>query len=575
MALAVGNFSRVEPLGSRAITSVALIIGMEIHVELSCASKAFASAPSPAAMHNDDPGDNRASDLAGMPNTLVDATVLGLPGSLPVLNVGAVEQSIVVGLALGCTIARRSVWDRKHYTYPDLPKGYQISQLAEPICGAGVLEVPALDSAGFPDSTKPRTRVRIARAHLEEDAGKLLHEAPGGEALSFSIADYNRAGTALLEIVSEPDMRSSDEALSYARTVRGICIALGATKGVMQQGHVRFEPNINCELTLSDASVVRTPIVEVKNLNSFRALRGAIEFELRDQPRRYAQTGIVHAKGSKTTRGWDDAHERTFVQREKEEAHDYRYMPDPDLPPLVVSEHWLQTLQARVPALPLQLYDKFQSLYGLAPKEAFALIDEPRDALRVEAIAAAACELGVANAKAGKLASTLVLQYERSREATQADGTQPAHEVVVLASIVAMRDAGEVSAQAGDKLLDAIAQDARSEQRTAHGQAEGQGQGQGQAQAQAHPPAFASVQAARDAVRARAHELGLLTVRDEAAMERWVHEAIAKHPQAAADVRAGKQQAIGRLVGEVVKLASGKADAAWAREKLLAALSDA
>ncbi len=524
------------PLGTRTIASSSIIIGMEVHVELACATKVFSRVPSPAAAL----GSHGASASHDLPaNTLVDPTVLALPGSLPVMNKVAVEMAMLVGLALGCSISRRSVWDRKHYTYPDLPKGYQISQLAHPICGAGELLVPTLDEAGFPNLGGPRTRVRIARAHLEEDAGKLLHEAPGGDALDFSIVDYNRAGTALLEIVSEPDLRSADEALSYARTLRAICIALGVTRGIMQEGHVRFEPNINCELTLSDGTTVRTPIVEVKNLNSFRALRDAILFEQTDQPLRYAATGLVHASGAKTTRGWDDARQRTFVQREKEEAHDYRYMPDPDLPPVVVSDEWLDALRARLPQMPLALYEKFQTDYGLAPKEAFALIDEPQDALRVEAIAQAARELGVAHAKAGKLACTLVLQYERSR------GAAP-HGVRTLGAVAAMRDAGELSAQAGDKLLDALADDGAA--------------------------AHASPSAAREHARSRAQALGLLLVRDEAAMQEWVREAIAKHPQAANDVRSGKQQAIGRLVGEVVKLSQGKADAAWAREKLLAAL---
>jgi aspartyl-tRNA(Asn)/glutamyl-tRNA(Gln) amidotransferase subunit B len=529
------------------------IIGMEIHVELAAQSKMFASAQSPARDLSQSANNIAADDpeLSTQPNTLVDPVVLALPGSLPVMNKAALEMAMLFGLAAGCSITRFSVWDRKHYTYPDLPKGYQISQLAHPIVGEGVLNVPVLDSAGFPDLSKPSTPIRIARAHLEEDAGKLMHEAPGGQKLDFSIVDYNRAGTALLEIVTLPDITSSEQAVSLARTLRGMCIALGITRGVMQQGHMRFEPNINCELTMSDGSTVRTPIVEVKNLNSFRSLRGAIEFELADQPQRYLQTGISHAPGLKTTRGWDDGANRTFVQREKEEAHDYRYMPDPDLPPVVVSDAWLHDLRLKLPAMPLQLYAKFQSLYGLAPKEAFALIDEPADAQRVEAIAAAARVLGVAEAKAGKLASTLVLQWERSRTGANLHAHHHPRSLSpqVLGAVAALRDAGKLTAQAGDALLDQQLNDSQHERRNA----------------QAHEVlAF---------LEAQARGMGLLLVRDEAAMKAWIDAAIAAHPQATSDVRSGKVAAIGRLVGEVVKQSQGKADPAWAREKLLAALT--
>lgn len=548
---------RIVPVAGRSIVRVTPIIGMEIHVELAAASKMFAGVASPAAAATG----HDLEDVA--PNTLVDPVVLALPGSLPVMNKAALDMAILVGLSLGCEISRESVWDRKHYTYPDLPKGYQISQLAQPICGPGVVQVPTLDSAGFPDLAQPATRVRIARAHLEEDAGKLLHEAPGGEKLDFSIVDYNRAGTALLEIVSMPDIQSSNEAVSYARMIRGICIALGVTRGIMQRGHMRFEPNINCELALSDGSTVRTPIVEVKNLNSFNALRRAIEFELAEQPKRYEQSGVVHASGAKTTRGWDDVRLCTFVQREKEEAHDYRYMPDPDLPPVLVDDAWLARLREQLPVLPMVLYEKFQRVYGLAPKEAWALADEPPEAQRVEAIASCARELGVAEGKAGKLASTLVLQWERSREPSgvrsisERDADKLKHhprslDASMLGAVAAMRDKGELAPQAGDALLDSLLQEVLLHE--------------------ASLPSAATPSSAVAFMQQRAAKLGLLLVRDDSQMNTWIAAAIAAHPAAAADVRAGKAAAIGRLVGEVVKQAQGKADAAWAREKLIEAL---
>ncbi|MEX2219975.1 MAG: Asp-tRNA(Asn)/Glu-tRNA(Gln) amidotransferase subunit GatB, partial [Phycisphaerales bacterium] len=328
------------------IQSVRLIVGMEVHVELATRSKMFSRAPSPA---------HPASDAAP-PNTLVDPVVAGLPGALPVANRAAVEMAMMVGLALGCQIATRTKWDRKSYFYPDLPKGYQISQYDLPLCGRGEVELPATDSVAQASRLPTTRRIRITRAHLEEDAGKLLHELPaaGGQSqpIDFSIADYNRAGTPLLEIVTEPDFDSADQAVAFARMLRTTCRFLGVSEGVMQKGHMRFEPNINCELTLDDGRTVRTPIVEVKNLNSFKSLRGAIEFEAQDQPRRWAQTRREQTPGTKTTRGWDDARAVTVPQREKEEAHDYRYFPDPDLLPVMINESWREPVRARHPHLP-------------------------------------------------------------------------------------------------------------------------------------------------------------------------------------------------------------------------------
>ncbi|MCA9299534.1 MAG: hypothetical protein KDA28_10735 [Phycisphaerales bacterium] len=244
------------------------IIGMEIHVELATRSKMFSRSANVAHAAYED----------ALPNTLTDPTVLALPGALPVMNREAVEQSMMVGLALGCTINRLSRWDRKSYFYPDLPKAYQISQYDLALCIEGSFEFPVTDELGRPAGEDCRHIVRIRRAHLEEDAGKLSHELPGGGSIDGSLVDLNRAGTPLLEIVTEPDLTSADEAVSFGKALRQLCRFLGVTQGVMQRGHMRFEPNINCRLTFDDGRVVTTPIVEVKNLNSFRALRGAIEY---------------------------------------------------------------------------------------------------------------------------------------------------------------------------------------------------------------------------------------------------------------------------------------------------------
>jgi aspartyl-tRNA(Asn)/glutamyl-tRNA(Gln) amidotransferase subunit B len=250
---------------SAAIVSKRTMIGMEIHVELATKTKMFSRTPNVA--HPD--------WYDAPPNSLCDPVCLGLPGALPTMNRRAVEMSMLVGLALGCRIPDQCSWDRKNYFYPDLPKGYQISQFQNPLCAQGAIELPL--SSGELDT------IRITRAHLEEDTGKTGHELPGGKPAAGSIIDYNRSGTPLLEIVTEPDFTCADDAVIFCRELRAICRALGVTEGIMQRGHMRFEPNINVVLTLEDGREVATPIVEVKNLNSFRAVQGAIEYEERRQ----------------------------------------------------------------------------------------------------------------------------------------------------------------------------------------------------------------------------------------------------------------------------------------------------
>jgi len=307
------------------ITQVTLRVGLEIHVELATRTKMFCRAPNVAHPEHFD----------AAPNSLIDPVVLGLPGALPVMNKAAVEMAMMVGMALGCEISPLSRWDRKSYFYPDLPKNYQISQYQLPLCFDGSVELPPITADGRIDydafagldakegtgerggHAVPGKRIGIIRAHLEEDAGKLLHEAPGGGPIDppGSIADYNRAGTPLLEIVTQPDFSSADEVVVFCRLLRNICRFLGASEGVLQRGHMRFEPNINALLTLADGRTVATPIVEIKNLNSFKAVKGAIEYELREQPRRWHEDKIELRPGAKTTRGWDDTRGETFLQR--------------------------------------------------------------------------------------------------------------------------------------------------------------------------------------------------------------------------------------------------------------------
>ncbi|MFI4883503.1 MAG: hypothetical protein ACIAQU_13060, partial [Phycisphaerales bacterium JB064] len=233
------------------ITSVRLVVGLEVHVELATNSKMFTRARNPASPANE----------GVEPNTLIDPVVLALPGALPVPNGRAIELSVAVGLALGCTIAEVTRFDRKSYFYPDLPKAYQISQYDQPLCFEGAVEIPMFSDRGEAELDGPRTRIRVTRAHLEEDAGKLLHEAPGGRAIDHSIVDLNRAGTPLLEIVTEPDFTSAKQVEAFCRWLRHTVRLMGASLGVLQEGHIRFEPNINCVLTLGDGRTVSTPIV--------------------------------------------------------------------------------------------------------------------------------------------------------------------------------------------------------------------------------------------------------------------------------------------------------------------------
>ena len=337
-------------MSQRIVKSYEPLIGMEIHVQLATKSKMFTGAA------------NGATNFGAEPNTLVDEQVLGLPGVLPVMNKKAVEYAIKVGLALGCQIARHTKWDRKSYFYPDLPKNYQISQYDLPLCQQGFFEL-ALKNG----TTKT---VRIRRAHLEEDAGKLLHEAPGGYPIDWSIVDLNRAGTPLLEIVTEPDLSSGEEVAAFGQELQKLVQFLGVSEAQMQMGHMRFEPNINVHITDPSGHVHRTAITEIKNLNSFSVLERATTFEVERQIRQWTETSSL---GKKSTYGWDESADATYWQRDKEEAHDYRYFPDPDLVPVEVDEAWLSELKGQIGELPAARRRRFIEDLGLSPADAAIL----------------------------------------------------------------------------------------------------------------------------------------------------------------------------------------------------------
>ena len=497
-----------------AVRSVRLKVGLEIHVELATRSKMFTRAGSP--------GNPEFYDRE--PNSLVTPTVAALPGTLPVMNRRAVEMSMMVGMALGCSIARRSKWDRKNYYYPDLPKGYQISQYDLPLCHDGAFELPVAGGG-----TK---RIGIIRAHLEEDTGKLGHELPGGFHYEGSLVDLNRAGTPLLEIVTAPDFDSAADVVAFAQELRSVCRFLGVTEGIMQKGHMRFEPNINVIIELEDGTVVKTPVVEVKNLNSFKAVKGAIEYEATAQVDRWREDGKVMGPNAKSTRGWDDVKCVTVLQREKEDAHDYRYFPDPDLVPVVVDDAWRERVRAEIPELPLARRARYVGTYGLEEKDAAALVEDRDPCIFFESCVA---ELG-GTAKAGYTAGKFLLNQLAKRANELGMGLHAAGVTAKqVAGIVSLRESGALGAQNVDALVAAIA-------------------------------------GTTDDAKAAAEKAGLLVVRDDAALDGWIDQAIAANEQAAADVRAGKMAAIGRIVGSVMKLAGGKVDAKTVNERIVSRL---
>lgn len=331
-----------------------IVIGLEVHVQLSTQSKLFCSC---------------ATTFGAPPNTQVCPVCLGLPGALPVLNERAVELAIRTGLALHCEIAEQTKWDRKNYFYPDLPKGYQISQFDQPICGPGYLDFPD------PERDGESLRVRLIRAHLEEDAGKSMHDEVAGKA--DSRIDLNRTGTPLLEIVSEPDLNSAPAAKAFLTELRLLLTYLAVSDCNMQEGSLRADANVNLHIE-KQGRTIATPIVEVKNLNSFRAVERALNYETQRQYDAWLKTGEEMGQAPKQTRGWDDSAGVTVPQREKEESSDYRYFPDPDLVPLHIAAEQLHNIGRELGLLPAELRKQLESEHGLKPYDADVIVSQGR-----------------------------------------------------------------------------------------------------------------------------------------------------------------------------------------------------
>ena len=322
------------------------IIGVEIHIELKTKSKMFCSC---------------SADYFGkQPNTLTCPVCLGLPGSLPVPNKKAIEQTVMLGLALGCKISPLSKFDRKNYFYPDLPKGYQISQYDLPLAINGNLILQVSDF---------KLPARIRRVHLEEDTAKMSHLG------NFTLIDFNRSGVPLVEIVTEPDFENSNQVEEFLKYLQRLVRWLGISQADMEKGQMRCEPTVNLKIE-EDGKIYYTPLVELKNINSFRFVQKAIDYEIDRQIKEFSKTRVEKRPGNKTTRGWDEKKGQTVLQREKEEASDYRYFPEPDIPPIRLSTSWILNLKSKIPELPKEKAKRFIDDFGLSEYNAKILVKD-------------------------------------------------------------------------------------------------------------------------------------------------------------------------------------------------------
>ena len=477
------------------------VIGLEIHAQLSTESKIFCGC---------------STRFGDEPNSNTCPVCLGLPGSLPVLNRRAVELGARAALALGLRVNEVSIFARKNYFYPDLPKGYQISQYDRPFSEAGRLEVMTAerDEGGHAREWRPM-EVRITRLHLEEDAGKNIHEGLP-DTRRYSYVDLNRAGTPLAEIVTEPDFRTSWEAYDYVNHVRRALQWVGASDADMEKGNLRCEANVSVRRAGSEAFGTK---VELKNLNSVRFMQRAIEFEIE------RQVALIESGGRVTqeTRLWDEREGCTRVMRSKEEAHDYRYFPEPDLQPLTVTAEWVEQVRGLMPELPDARRKRFMEEYGLTFNDASLLVRDRALADFYERAAAASNPRGAANWLRGELLREL------DAAGTPADASPVSPEE--LGALVRAVEEGRISGKQGkDVLLEMF--------RT--------GKGAGQV----------------------IEEQGLAQVSDAAEIEKIVTDVLASNPQQLAAYRGGKEALFGFFVGQVMKVSKGKANPKVAGELL-------
>lgn len=478
------------PQPSAFNSDYAVDIGVECHVQLKTASKMFCGCSN----------DARSAE----PNTTVCVVCFGLPGTLPVLNKRAVELAIQAGTALNCQISERTKFDRKNYFYPDLPKGYQITQYDQPIIGRGELEVP-LEQETF--------QVGIVRAHLEEDAGKLVHPAEG----EYSLVDLNRAGTPLLEIVSEPDMHSPAQAKAYAQELYFRMLYAQISDVDLYHGNMRFDLNISVRGASSTTLGTRT---ETKNLNSFRSVERAAEYEIKRQIEVLEGGGAIFQE----TRGWDE--QQTYTMRTKEEADDYRYFPEPDIPPLVVSEEMQQQLRSAMPQQVQEIRAAFHAA-GLSATQTEALLNEPQLARLyiqvLESVEDTEAKRHIANWLSGEVVRAL---HEDSFD--RAEFTLSAAQLQELAEMTQNNELNSTAAK--QVLLELLGSD-RSPRKVAETK-------------------------------------NLLQVSDTDELEVLVNQIIADNPKAAQDVQSGEAKAVGFLTGQVMQASQGKANPQKVKELL-------
>ena len=465
------------------------VIGLEVHVELATKTKIFCSCP---------------TAFGGAPNTHTCPVCTGMPGALPVLNRQVVEDALAVGLAANCGINQYCRFDRKNYFYPDNPQNYQISQLYLPICHDGYVEIET--------SNGPK-KIRIHEIHMEEDAGKLIHD----EWEDSSLVDFNRSGVPLLEIVSEPDMRSADEVIAYLEKLRRMIQYLGASDCKLQEGSMRADVNLSIREVGQTGFGTRT---EMKNLNSFKAIRRAIENE---QER---QAALLEAGKPviQETRRWDDNKEASYAMRSKEDAKDYRYFPDPDLPPVLISDEWIERVRRRLPEFQEEKAERYVREYQLSEYDA-GLLTESRNIARLFEETASIC--GKPKKAANWLiGETLRLLREKNMDPEDLDFS-PEH----LAALIDLADSGAVNNQVAKKVFERIFEE------------------------DADPVAYVE-------------EHGLKTVNDAGALEAAARKVLEENADAAEQYRQGKEKILGFLIGQLMRETKGQANPSLAGEIL-------
>ena len=473
------------------------VIGLEVHAQLKTQSKMFCA----------------CGTRFGLPaNTQTCPICLGMPGTLPVVNKKAIEMAIRAGLALHCTINAKNRFARKNYFYPDLPKGYQISQYESPICENGWVEIAAGNGT---------RKIRIKRAHLEEDAGKNVHET----GTSGSRVDLNRAGTPLLEIVTEPDMRSADEVVAYLKMLRDVLVYLDVCDGNMEEGSLRCEPNLSLRPVGTKEFGTK---VEMKNINSFKFVKEAIEYEVKRQAKVLNEGGKIHQE----TRLWDTNKGETAVMRSKEEAHDYRYFPDPDLVPLDIPEEWIGEVKATLPKLAAEVHRDLVEEYSLPPLTANVLTAD-KDAAEYF-LEATAC-IKLAGLPLGEVAREFAnWQVVDLRALLNEKGIGFAGSPVKpeqLVKLIEKKHKGEISGPIAKTVLAEM---------------------------------FSTGRSADEIVKAK----GLTQVSDEGALAKIIDEVLAKNPAQVQQYKGGKEAVLGFLVGQVMKASGGKANPGKVNELL-------